>query len=224
MQRLRQHTTPRSGLLARATRRVVGSVGPATLTLAGLVFAAASSAAFDLNYGKGGTDPTVGTLPMTGGDPGFDQAITLRGDLGAVRAAVRNADGLSNSNVAPEFELTDLGAGEVWVRFYGDMSLELDLEALADVEVGLFGGFDGDGMGFVVDASPGAGSTAGSTAGSVSELLPGYELDIDPLRLFDAGLTDGPVVLRALHRSGNTSRIGFDFDPATLRLTIVQDV
>lgn len=210
MQRSRLHTTIRPGLLARAARAIGGSA--TTLTTVCVVVAAATSSAMEHRRPKRSSDPTVGTLPMTGGDPGFDQAITLRGDLDAVRLAVRHTRASSGGNVAAEYDVIDLGGGEVWVRFYGDLSLGLDLNALADVEVALFGGFDGNGMSFVVGTSPGA------------DLMAGYELDLDPLRLFDAGLADGPIVLRALHRSGDTSRVEFEFDPTTLRLTIVQDV
>ena len=193
-------------------------MGPAAWSLVALLAAAGTSAAFDVDpdTSKFGADPTGGTLPMSGGSPGFDQAITLRGPVSDVRSAIRDAFPLDGSNVPAEVEVTDLGGDEVWVRFYGDLGLVLDLDSLAHVELGLFAGFEGDGMGFVVEATPGAAPISG--------LLPGHELPIETLRLFAAGLFDGQVVLRAAHRAGNTALVGFDFDPATLRLRITQDV
>ncbi|MEL6430282.1 MAG: hypothetical protein AAFZ87_04365 [Planctomycetota bacterium] len=218
MQRPHKHNDRRTGLIARTARRVGGSTGPAAWSLVAILAVAGTSAAFDVDpdTSKFGADPTVGTLPMVGGSPAFDQALTLRGPVSDVRSAIRDAFQLDGSNVSAEVEVTDLGGGEVWVRFYGDLALDLDLDSLVNVELGLFAGFEGDGMGFVVEATP--------SAAPISGLLPGYELPIETLRLFDAGLFDGQVVLRAVHRAGNTSLVGFDFDPATLRLRITQDV
>ena len=89
-----------------------------------------------------GGDPTVGTLPMTGGEGvDLDQTVTLRGATELIRSAIVKADGDGG------VEVIDLGTGESWVRFYGDVELELDLSILVGLELGIFGGFEGGGFG-----------------------------------------------------------------------------
>ena len=89
--------------------------GALTMTSAAVVVA-------DEGFGgdSSGGDPTVGTLPMTGGEGvDLDQTVTLRGATELIRSAIVKADGDGG------VEVIDLGTGESWVRFYGDVELEL---------------------------------------------------------------------------------------------------
>lgn len=135
------------------------------------------------------SDPMVGTLPMIGmGQEMFDQTLTLRGPIGLLREAVQDATGLGY------FEVIHLGNDQGWARFYGDVTLELDLDLLAHLTVGLFAGFEGEGMNYVV-------STA-TTVSSPQGLMSGFELMLDPLRLDNAGLLADPVFIHAMHNNG----------------------
>ncbi len=136
-----------------------------------------------------GGDPTVGTLPLTGGDGvSLDQTITLRGSTERIRAAVREADGEGG------VEVISLGEGEAWVRFYGNVSLELDLACLVELELGIFGGFEGGGTLYAVETDGGIGSPISRESG--------YSFDLEVERLLSDGLVDERMDIHAYHRCG----------------------
>ncbi len=158
-----------------------------------------------------GGDPTVGTLPMTGGEGvDLDQTVTLRGATELIRAAVREADGDGG------VEVIHLGAGESWVRFYGDVSLELELSALAGLELGIFGGFEGGGTAFAVETMHGVGSPFGIESG--------FSLEIEVDRLVNEGLMDTMMEIHAFHRSGRRTSTGIELNAAGDGLQIQQQL
>jgi hypothetical protein len=158
-----------------------------------------------------GGDPTVGTLPMTGGEGvDLDQTVTLRGETELIRAAVRAADGDGG------VEVIDLGAGESWVRFYGDVSLELDLTTLTGLELGIFGGFEGGGTAFAVETQDGVGSPFGIESG--------FSLEIEVGRLVTEGLVDGLMEIHAFHRCGRRTSTGIELNAAGDGLQVNQQI
>ena len=158
-----------------------------------------------------GGDPTVGTLPMTGGEGvDLDQTVTLRGATELIRSAIVKADGDGG------VEVIDLGTGESWVRFYGDVELELDLSILVGLELGIFGGFEGGGSAFAVETVDGVGSPFG--------LESGFSLEIEVGRLVSEGLVDSLMEIHAYHRSGRRTSTGIELNAAGDRLQILQQI
>ena len=171
------------------------------LLLGALVAAtvATVSAEGDVGGGSSGGDPTVGTLPMTGGEGiDLDQTVTLRGATEAVRAAILAADGEGG------VEVIDLGSGDSWVRFYGDVGLRFDLAALSELQVGIFGGFEGGGTAFAIETVDGLGSPFG--------LESGFSLDVEVDRMVNEGLVDDHLSIHAFHRSGRRTSTEFQLD------------
>lgn len=149
------------------------------------------------------SDPTVGTLPVVGQAPEeFDQTLALRGNQDEVREAL----GSIVLGPGARLETIDLGGGDVWVRFFGTLSVELDLEEAGDVEVEIFSGFDGGGMKYAV--------RTGGSFGAVATLDSGGTLPVQVQRLASLGLFDAPVSLRALHASGQLTETSFVSAPA----------
>ena len=158
-----------------------------------------------------GGDPTVGTLPMTGGEGvDLDQTVTLRGATELIRSAIVKADGDGG------VEVIDLGTGESWVRFYGDVELELDLSILVGLELGIFGGFEGGGSAFAVETVDGVGSPFG--------LESGFSLEIEVGRLVSEGLVDSLMEIHGFHRSGRRTSTGIELNAAGDRLQILQQI
>lgn len=183
---------------------------PAALVATCTAWGAAATLALD-GEGDSGSDPTVGTLPMYGGESDWlDQTLTLRGRVEDVRAAVPSAGGDG------ALDIVDLGNGEAWYLFYGDVEVELDLAALADVEVGIWAGFDGGGMAYSV-ATP-------NGFGSAFTLEAGYSVELDPLRFENTGLLEAPLEIHAFHRAGVRTLTEFELDPTGTTLTVRQDV
>ncbi len=180
--------------------------GALTMTSAAVVVA-------DEGFGgdSSGGDPTVGTLPMTGGEGvDLDQTVTLRGATELIRSAIVKADGDGG------VEVIDLGTGESWVRFYGDVELELDLSILVGLELGIFGGFEGGGSAFAVETVDGLGSPFG--------LESGFSLEIEVGRLVSEGLVDSLMEIHAYHRSGRRTSTGIELNAAGDRLQILQQI
>jgi len=140
----------------------------------------------------------------------FDQTITMRGPAAAIDAAIVFEGGVGAR------EVIDLGDGDVWIRFYGDIQLELDLAKLGSIEVEIFTGFDGDGMSYAV------GGTSGF--GSVRHLGPGGEIGLDPQRLADMGLLDDTLFLMGLHQSGQRTQTSAEMLPNDGHVLLRQDV
>ncbi len=194
---------------------LVGSTAALALLVATFVLPA-----FADNDGAGvfASDPTVGTLPMSASSGlGFiDQTLTLRGDVQVIRGAIIDAGGRG------EWDTIPLGAGpsgnaEAWMRFFGDVRIELDLTKLADVDVALFAGFDGGGLRFAVRTHHGVGA--------VQLLEVGDEANLEPLRLLQSGLLQsGPVSIHALHRDGTRTCTTLEYRPEQGTLVIYQDV
>lgn len=160
---------------------------------------------------SGGGDPTVGTLPLTGGEGvDFDQTVTLRGATELIRAVIVDAGGHGG------VEVIDLGSGEAWVRFYGDISLELDLTLLSRLELGIFGGFEGGGTAFAIETAGGVGAPFG--------LESGFSLDVEVDRLVTEGLIDDTVEIHAYHRCGRRTFTQLDLSPAGDTLRIQQQL
>lgn len=165
---------------------------------------------------SGAADPTVGTLPSLGGTTELDQSLTLRGDLETIRRAVVRADVLVPTENPGTYEVIELGGDQCWVRFYGDLRLELDADAVAELDLGLFAGFEGEGLAYVVETLSGSSSVQG--------LAPGEEVLIDPLRILDSGLLDGrPVFLHGVHRTGQQTHVSFEFDAEASTFVVHQD-
>lgn len=162
--------------------------------------------------GQYGSDPTVGTLPMMGGggEADLDQTITLRGRIDDLRGVLVDASG------AGFVEVIDLGQGEGWVRFYGDVRLELSADRLSNFQVAVFSGFEGGGMRYLVQTSQGYGA--------VQSLASGYELPIDLVRLSGAGVLDEPAFIYSLHQTGARASTSIQSDPLTGNVVIFQDV
>ena len=177
----------------------------------GMTSAAVVVADEDFGGDSSGGDPTVGTLPMTGGEGvDLDQTVTLRGATELIRSAIVKADGDGG------VEVIDLGAGESWVRFYGDVELELDLSTLEGLELGIFGGFEGGGSAFAVETVDGVGSPFG--------LESGFSLEIEVGRLVSEGLVDSLMEIHAFHRSGRRTSTGIELNAAGDRLQILQQI
>jgi len=159
--------------------------------------------------GDSGGDPTVGTLPMTGGEGvDLDQTVTLRGATEVVRAAILAADGEGG------VEIIDLGAGDSWVRFYGDVSLRLDLAALSGLELEIFGGFEGGGTAFAIESAGCIGSPFG--------LESGFSLDLEVDRLLTEGLVYDPLAVHAFHRCGRRTSTQLQLDATGRALEVRQ--
>lgn len=162
------------------------------------------------------SDPTVGTLPMVG-DPGAsDQAISLRGTTEAIRAVLRSAAPAASGDVTAWIETIDFGDGTAWVRLYGDVDIQLDVDRLGDVEVGVFSGFEGNGMACVAQTS------AGLVRGD--DLHAGEELRIDAYRLLAAGIFEDALRLHCVHATGQRSTVGIVWAPQEGTLVLRQDV
>lgn len=156
-------------------------------------------------------DGSVGTLPMTGGTSGeFDQTIALRGDIGMIRASILDAGGDGSVQVIP------MANGEAWVRFYGDVRLELDLSALATVDVSVFSGYFGGGMAFAVSTPGGMGSVTGIEAGS--------EIPLDVVWFANAGLLDEGLSVHGMHSIGLRTSTTLTHDAGAGTLILQQDV
>ena len=160
-------------------------------------------------------DPLVGTLPVQSGGVArtFDQAVTLRGSIEELReavVAVRSGAGEASH------EIIELGADQIQVRYFGDVTLELAMDALAKVDVGLIGGFVGEGMRYVVMAK-------GSTTG-VQYLPSGAELPLDLLRLENSGLLIQPVFLHAMHERGDRTMVSIETGSAGQSFVIRQEI
>jgi hypothetical protein len=178
------------------------------LVVAGL---AAVGAEGGVGGDSAGGDPTVGTLPMTGGEGvDLDQTVTLRGATEAVRAAILAAEGEGG------VEVIDLGSGDSWVRFYGDVALRLDVAALSELQVGIFGGFEGGGAAFAIETAGGMGSPFG--------LECGYSLDVEVDRLLSEGLIYDPLSVHAFHRSGRRTSTALQLDGTGQVLTVRQSL
>lgn len=205
--------------LAALGMRSLGSLlaaGALTLGIAlffPLGLADASSPDERTDRGLLASDPTVGTLPMRGdgGEAELDQTITLRGSLEDLRDALV-VDATGNGFV----EVIDLGQGQGWVRFFGDVRLELSADSLANVQVAIFSGFEGGGMRYVVQTSLGYGT--------VQNLMGGYELPIDLVRLSTARVLEEPAFIYAMHRTGARTATSIQSDPVTGNVVIFQDV
>ena len=195
----------------KSLRRVHNPL-PAVVVACCMAWGAALVLAFDdPGEGDGGGDPTVGTLPMHGGgNAPFDQTTTLRGRTQDIRAAIVDASGDGSVEVVP------LGNGEAWVRFYGDVTVELDLSVLTSIEVGIFAGFDGGGMAYAVATPEGLGSTY--------TLESGYSVALDPIRFANTGLLDESIEIHAFHRAGVRTLTRLERGPAGGTLLIHQDV
>ncbi|WP_419190434.1 hypothetical protein [Saltatorellus ferox] len=177
----------------------------------------ASTAAADMppsggRDGDGGSDPTVGTLPSVGGsDVDFlDQTVTLRGSSEALRHAVVSVGGDG------AYESIDLGNGTSWIRYYGDIQLELDLASLADVDVEIFTGFEGQGLSYTVGQAIGFGSVRRVPTGSVIRL--------DPVRLTNAGLLQRTLFVAGFHQIGVRTMTSLELMAADGTVVIRQDV
>ncbi len=172
-----------------------------TLLLAALLATSVATVVAEGGVGgdSSGGDPTVGTLPMTGGEGiDFDQTVTLRGSTELIRAAILAADGDGG------VEVIDLGAGTSWVRFYGDITLDLDLASVSGLELGVFGGFEGGGTAFAIESSGSIGSPFG--------LESGYTLDLDVARLLSEGLVYDALAIHAFHRCGRRTTTELKLD------------
>lgn len=152
----------------------------------------------------------IGTLPMRGADAGdFDQTITLRGDVQILRKALVTASGDGF------VELIDLGDGSAWVRFYGDVRIELSRDFLPAVRVALFGGFEGSGMHYAVGGDHGTAAPR--------SLESGYEVQLDLGRAAQNGLLNDPLYLNAVHRAGQRTSTAFELGESGT-VVIHQDV
>jgi len=188
------------------------------LGLAALVLGPAFANDPDLsdNEGSWSSDPTVGTLPMEG-DPGAsDQAISLRGSSEAIRAVLRSVAPAADADVTAWIETIEFGDGTAWVRLYGDVDVELDVDRLSDVEVGVFSGFEGNGMACVAETA------AGFVRGG--DMHAGEELRIDAYRLLAAGVFQSALRLHCVHATGQRSTVGLVWAPQNGALVLRQDV
>lgn len=190
------------------------------LALSGLVLAAAAimgvatpaMADFPPPGEDGGSDPTVGTLPMVGDtDAEFlDQTVTLRGRNADLRTAIVSVTGDG------AYESIDLGDGRSWIRYYGDVQLELDLASLAEVEVEIFTGFEGGGLSYSVGQANGFGSVRRAPTGSVIRL--------DPIRFTNTGLLNQTLFVAGFHQIGVRTMTSLDLVPTDGTIVIRQDV
>ncbi len=213
---------PESTINAASTiGKCFGGARILSLSLAALAAVVATSvlavAAFDAppggdGGGDDGSDPTVGTLPMIGDteDDFFDQTLTLRGRTADVAAAVGDASGNGAA------EIIDLGNGEVWVRYFGDVTLELDLSQLAGVQVGIFTGFEGNGMSYSVGQATGFGD--------VRRLPSGSDIKLDPIRLVNSGVLGQTLMLGGLHQDGTRTMTTIDYVTVDGMIVLRQDV
>lgn len=169
-----------------------------------------------VSEGSWSSDPTVGTLPMFGEAGSPDQAIALRGTPQAIRAALLSATPAGDGDVAAWMEPIELGDGTVWVRLYGDVELQLDVNHLLGIEITVFSGFEGGGMAYVAE-TPG-----GLVRGD--DLHAGEEVQIDAQRLLAAGVMDPAVRMHCVHATGQRSTVGLIWAPEDAALVIRQDV
>lgn len=175
---------------------------PAVVAIAALALPAAEAFQDGSDRGAFGrfapSDPTVGTLPVVGGEPSvIDQTLAIRGAVDDVREAISDV-ALGNG---ARIETVDLGGGEVWVRFFGTLVVELDLGEVGDVEVEIFNGFDGGGMNYAVRSR--------GSFGELAWLGSGERIPVRAQRLASMGLFDEALSLRALHRSGQLTETSF---------------
>lgn len=204
----------RRALSAGSAKAAAISLGTfAAIAVAGWITASAAMA--DLGpppSGDRGSDPTVGTLPSHGSSDfdALDQTITLRGTAADLRAAVVSASGDG------AIESIDLGDGQLWLRYYGDVALELNLAVLADVEVAIFSGFQGGGLSYSVGQAIGFGEARRIAAGG--------SIRLDPLRFQVAGLLDDTLFVAGLHQSGARTLTSLDFQPVDGIVVIRQDI
>lgn len=200
--------------LSSKLKRTPGAHGllPAVLVTGCLAWGALSTSAFGDEPGAdSGGDPTVGTLPITGNSgQALDQTLTLRGPVEDIRAAIKGAGGPGSVDVIP------LQGGMALVRFYGDVRIELDLGALANIEVGIWAGFDGGGMAYAIGTPDGLGTP--------HMVASGYDIPLDPIRYANAGLLDEPLSIHAFHRIGQRTKTTLEMRPTAGTVVIFQDV
>lgn len=206
------------GIAARAATRasVVAAIAWA------IVWGGASvAAAFDGGEGTNegprsfSSDPLVGTLPAhsSGVVHTFDQTITLRGGVQDLRDAILSVRSARGQGA---HEILEFGDGQIQVRYYGDVTLELAMDALSKVDVGLVGGFVGAGMRYVIMAP--------DTATGVQYLPSGAELPLDLLRLENSGLLAQPIFLHAMHERGDRTTVAVETGAAGQSFVLRQDV
>ena len=205
------HSTMKSLLAIKATCSGASSRMPSLLLSAIVALGAGAALAEGPGDGSSGGDPTVGTLPLTGGEGvDLDQTLTLRGPADLVRAVVASADGDGG------VEVIDLGGGDAWMRFYGDVHLALDLGILRGLELAIFGGFEGGGTVYAIETAEGMGSPFG--------LESGYSLDLEHGSLLTEGLLDEALDVHAFHRSGRRTRTQLQLDATQGTLLIRQQI
>ncbi len=215
-------TMPFHTLKTRSTSRSVGTSPARALAAACLCAVFASAAALTLTSspaladltpsGDNGSDPTVGTLPSLGNSDyeSLDQTVTLRGSYADLRAAVVSANGVG------AVEAIDLGDGDYWIRYYGDVMLELDLAALTNLEVSIFTGFEGNGLTYSVGQANGFGEPR--------QIGVGGDIRLDLLRFKLTGLLDDTLFIAGLHQTGERTMTSLDFRPVDGVVVIRQDI
>jgi len=201
--------------LSSKTNRTHGAHGllPAVLVTGCLAWGALLTSAFgDDSRGDSGGDPTVGTLPITGNSGQvLDQTLTLCGSVENLRAAIDDrASGMGCVDVIP------LQGGMALMRFYGDVRVELDLGMLANIEVGIWAGFEGGGMAYAIGTPDGLGAP--------HMVASGYDIPLDPIRYANVGLLDEPLSIHAFHRIGQRTKTTLEMRPSTGTVVIFQDV
>ena len=195
-----------------AIRRALTVLGGAAAIALSLLVAPAIADFDPPPSGDGGSDPTVGTLPTYGDSrfEGLDQTVTLRGSFEDVRAAFVSATGHG------AIEAIDLGEGDVWIRYYGDIALSLNLAELADVEVSIFTGFEGEGLTYSIGQANGFGEARSVGVGS--------DIRLDPLRFKLSGLLDDTLFVAGLHQTGARTMTSLEFLPVDGVVVIRQDI
>lgn len=167
--------------------------------------------------GDSGSDPTVGTLPSLGNSQfdALDQTLTLRGTYADLRDAVASASG--NGAVEAIFlGENEFGEDEYWMRYYGDVQLELDLAALTNLEVSIFTGFEGNGLTYSVGQANGFGEPR--------QMGVGGDIRLDLLRFKLTGLLDDTLFVAGLHQNGARTMTSMDFHPVDGTVVIRQDI
>lgn len=200
--------------LSSRLERTPGAHGllPAVLVTGCLAWGALLTSAFgDDSGGDSGGDPTVGTLPITGNSgQALDQTLTLRGNVEDLDAAIQDADGRGHVDIIP------LQGGMALMRFYGDVRIELDLGALANIEVGIWAGFEGGGMAYAIETPGGLGTP--------HLVASGYDVVLDPIRYANVGLLEEPLLIHAFHRIGQRTKTTLEMRPSAGTVVIFQDV